>query len=383
MENWEGSSSMSQPLSPARVSSPGRILSRELDARGWTQKDLAEVMGRPHQTINGIVKGNKQVTPETAIELAEALGTSAEFWTNLEAKYRLHLAQKASVQKESPQGTSEGSVGDSDISRRGRLYSFAPIAEMLKRGWLNAVDTIDELEKQVCDFFGITQLGETPKLAVNCRQSEKRDPETQAQMTWARRVENIARTQKLPSFDREKLKAAIPEILAFAAEAAGVALVSDKLQSLGVHFIIVRHLGRTYLDGAAFYLEQNPVVALTLRYNRIDNFWFTLMHELAHIVAGHEGSYLDNMDNLEVNQQETEANQLATDWLLDPDALTRFVRATRPYFSVKKVERFAIAQNRHPGILVGRLQREKVIPYQNHKKFLVKIDKYLTDQVYA
>ena len=369
---------MSQPLSPARVSSPGRILSRELDARGWTQKDLAEIMGRPHQTINGIVKGNKQVTPETAIELAEALGTSAEFWTNLEAKYRLYMAQKASAQKES-----ESSTADSDISRRGRLYSFAPIAEMLKRGWLNAVDTIDELEKQVCDFFGITQLEETPKLAVNCRQSENRDPETQAQMTWARRVENIARTQTLPPFDRAKLKAAIPEILAFAAETAGVALVSEKLHSLGVHFIIVRHLGKTYLDGAAFYLEQNPVVALTLRYNRIDNFWFTLMHELAHIVAGHEGSYLDNMDNLEVNQQETEANQLATDWLLNPEALARFVQATKPYFSAKKVEGFAISQNRHPGILVGRLQREKVIPYQNHKKFLVKIDKYLTDQVYA
>ncbi len=378
MEIWEGGSSVSKPLTPARVSSPGRILSRELEARGWTQKDLAEIMGRPHQTINGIIKGNKQVTPETAIELAEALGTSAEFWTNLEAKYRLHLAQKTSAQK-----TSDSSENDSDISRRGRLYSFAPISEMLKRGWLNAADTIDELEKQVCDFFGITQLKETPKLAINCRQSEDRDPETQAQMAWARRVENIARTQTLPPFDRAQLTAAIPEILAFAAEAEGVVLVSDKLRSLGVHFIIVGHLGKTYLDGAAFYLEQNPVVALTLRYNRIDNFWFTLMHELAHIVAGHEGSYLDNMDNLDVNQQETEANRLAADWLLNSEALTRFVRETKPYFSAKKVESFAIAQNRHPGILVGRLQREKVIPYQNHKRFLVKVDKYLADQVYA
>jgi addiction module HigA family antidote len=83
---------MSQLLLPARVLPPGRILSKELEARGWTPKDLAEMMGRPHQTISGIIKGNKQITPETAVELAEAFGTSAEFWANLEAKYWLHVS---------------------------------------------------------------------------------------------------------------------------------------------------------------------------------------------------------------------------------------------------------------------------------------------------
>ncbi|KYC41035.1 XRE family transcriptional regulator [Scytonema hofmannii PCC 7110] len=85
---------MSQKLTPARVSTPGKILCRELEARGWTQKDLAEIMGCPVQTINEIIRGNKQITPETAIELSQALGTSPEFWTNLETKYRLHLAGK-------------------------------------------------------------------------------------------------------------------------------------------------------------------------------------------------------------------------------------------------------------------------------------------------
>ena len=358
---------MTQTLAPARVSSPGRILSRELEARGWTQKDLADIMGRPHQTINGIIKGNKQITPETAIELAEALGTSAEFWTNLEAKYRLHIAQK---EADNPSETSE-------IARRSRLYSFAPVAEMIKRGWIEATDSINELEQQVCRFFEIDQIGKTPKLAVNCRQSEKRDPEAQAQIAWMKRVEWVVRDQKIPTFDQAKLEAAIPEILAFSAHAENVALVPDKLFSLGIHFAIVPHLGKTYLDGAAFYLEGRPVVALTLRYKRIDNFWFTLMHELGHIVAGHKGSYLDNMDDLEVSLEENEANQLAADWLLDAQALDNFVEKTSPYFSAKKIEDFAKSQNRHSGILVGRLQRDKIIPYQNHKKFLVKIDKYL------
>lgn len=72
-------------LRPAQPVSPGEILSAELEARGWTQKDIAEITGRPHQAINEIVKGSKQITPDTAIELSQALGTSSEFWLNLES----------------------------------------------------------------------------------------------------------------------------------------------------------------------------------------------------------------------------------------------------------------------------------------------------------
>jgi addiction module HigA family antidote len=75
---------MSQELRPARVVPPGRILSRELEARGWTQRDLAGIVGRPVQAINEIIQSKKQITPETALQLAAAFGTSPEFWTNLE-----------------------------------------------------------------------------------------------------------------------------------------------------------------------------------------------------------------------------------------------------------------------------------------------------------
>ncbi len=362
---------MTQTLVPARVSSPGRILSRELEARGWTQKDLAEIMGRPHQTINGIIKGNKQITPETAIELAEALGTSAELWTNLEAKYRLHLAQKEA----------NSSSRTSDIARKAHLYSMAPVAEMIKRGWINSADSLDELEQAICKFFEITHVEALPRITVNFRQADHQHPEAQAQLAWMKRVEMVIRNQPVAAFDRMKLEVAIPDILTFADQPEQVALVPDRLLAFGVHFAIVPHLSKTYLDGATFYVEERPVIALTLRYKRIDHFWFTLMHELGHVVAGHRGSYLDNMDSLEMNQEETEANRLAADWLLDAEALANFVKKTAPYFSAKQVQVFARSQGRHPGIVVGRLQRDQVIPYQNHQKFLVKVDQYLKDWI--
>lgn len=82
---------MDERRRPARVVAPGRVISTELEARGWDQKDLARIMDRPEQTISEIIRAKKQITPETAIELSEAFGTSPELWANLEANYRLHL----------------------------------------------------------------------------------------------------------------------------------------------------------------------------------------------------------------------------------------------------------------------------------------------------
>ena len=81
-------------LRPARLVSPGIILRRELDARGWTQRDLAEILGRPAQAISEIVQGSKRITAETALELSAALETSAEVWLQLDAGYRLRLAEE-------------------------------------------------------------------------------------------------------------------------------------------------------------------------------------------------------------------------------------------------------------------------------------------------
>jgi HTH-type transcriptional regulator/antitoxin HigA len=81
-------------LKPARLIPPGRILERELTARGWTQAELAKVLGRPKQVINEIIHAKKRITPETALELGAALGVSAEFWLNLETTYRLRLSEQ-------------------------------------------------------------------------------------------------------------------------------------------------------------------------------------------------------------------------------------------------------------------------------------------------
>ncbi|WRH68170.1 MAG: ImmA/IrrE family metallo-endopeptidase [Planktothrix sp. GU0601_MAG3] len=154
-------------------------------------------------------------------------------------------------------------------------------------------------------------------------------------------------------------------------------IISKTHQVITFSFLIVPHLSKTYLDGATFTINNHPMIALTLRYNRIDSFWFTLMHELGHIVAGHEGIYLDDLSQLEDNPQEKEANQLSCDWLIDSNALAEFVATHCSRFSTKAIEKFAGSQGRHPGIIIGRLQYEGKIPYKNHRKYLVKVDELL------
>ena len=293
---------------------------------------------------------------------------------NLEANYRLHLARKERDEQDKERDEQE-------IVRKSRLYELAPISEITKRGWIQTTDLIDELEQSVCQFLGITSPEESPQITINFRHSQTNTPETQAQIAWLKRVEHLSKEQKVAKFERVVLKQAIPDILTQAVNPENLRRIPTLLLSLGVHFVVVPHLQKTYLDGAAFYLNGNPVVALTLRYDRIDCFWFTLMHELAHITTGHKGIYLDDLDKGDINAEESAANRLSRDWLLNSEAFAAFVKATKPYFSRKCIEQFAQSQGRHPGIVLGRLQRENEVGYKHLRTLLVKVSPYLQEWI--
>lgn len=217
-----------------------RILRRELEARGWNQKDLAEILGRPAQAITEIIRGTKQITPETAVALAAAFDTSAEFWSNLESRYRPALAQQTA------------STTD-EVSRKARLYDWVPVGELLKRGWILAGESVEDLERAVCSFLGVAKIGDDPVLVVNLRHSSKDGSEKAAQRAWVRRVEQLVAAQQVGPFDAARLRHEIPSLLAEAATVEGVGRVPGRLRDLGVRFVVVPHLPRTRLDGVAAF----------------------------------------------------------------------------------------------------------------------------------
>jgi HTH-type transcriptional regulator/antitoxin HigA len=350
---------------------PGRIVKQEIEARGWSQKDLAAVLGRPEQTVSEIVNGVKQITPETALELAQAFGTSPELWMNLEANYRLQLAQRQTT--------------DDAISRRSQLYAALPLRAMARRGWLTLRESPQELEQEVTDFLG-APVGAGLALAARLRSSSTREPLTYAQLAWLRRAEMLAAEQKPGPWSPQYLQPLVAELLTLTERAADVAQVQTVMARWGVRFVLLRPLEKTNLDGAAFWLDQGPAVTLTLRYDRIDSFWFTLLHEAAHLMEGEAMPHVDRLENgeegtvaNELDPTEKRANRLAADWLVPAAPFKQFVAATQPHFSRARILALAAEQRRHPGIVLGRLQREHLVPWKNLRSMLERVTPFLKD----
>ena len=341
---------------PARVMPPGRTISRELEARGWTQKDLAEIMGRPEQAISQIVNGDKEITPQTAIELSKAFGVSAQFWSNLEANYRLWLAAR----DKEPES----------IERKARLYSVAPVAELKKNGWLPDTKDIDRLEQAYLELMEADSVDRAGEFKIAARRSIKREAVTNHLEIWVKRVEWIVRNYDVGKYSRKSLDDGVSEIINLSENALNLDNIPFMLMELGIKFALVPHLSGTYLDGAVFSMNGNPVIALTLRYDRIDSFWFTLMHEIAHLVSGHDGMYLDTIFDRKglSGREEKSADSLAQNWLINPEEYEIFVQNNHPYFRAKAISGFAESIGRHPSIVLGRLQFDGLVSWKSFRK---------------
>ena len=130
----------------AEVFPPGAYIKEELEAREWTQAELAEILGRPPRLVSEIITGKRSISPETARGLAAAFGTTPQLWMNLESSYQLSRVKN----------------DDSAVARRARLYEKAPVKEMVRRRWIEASSSVDVLEKRVFDFFGLQSIDEEP-----------------------------------------------------------------------------------------------------------------------------------------------------------------------------------------------------------------------------
>jgi len=353
---------------PAEPVSPGRILRRELEAHGWTQKDLAKIMGRPEQAISEIVSGEKRITYETAVQLEAALGASAAFWLSLEANYQLDKAKAATK--------------TDVIERRRRLYEMLPIQEMIRREYVRPSTSVTTLEKDVCDFLGVADLEKSSTLAATFRGSEGKNVSQPACFAWLKRAEQLACTRGVRGFSTDRFeKKGVPALLDLTSNAEDVRKVPVLLAKYGVHFVLVPHFSKTYLDGAVFYLRRKPVIALSLRYDRMDSFWFTLMHEVAHLLNDRDQAFLDRTDTAAATREERRANRSAQDWLIPSVDFKRFLREPRRHFSRAEVVQFAGMVGRHPGIVVGRLHWERLVPHRNFRDTLAKVSPFLADLV--
>lgn len=349
---------------PAEVFPPGEFLKEELEARNWTQIEFAEIIGKDTRLVYEIIGGKRAITPETAMLLSEALGTSPELWMNLESQYQLSKVR-------APRDA---------VARRAKLHGLFPVRDMAKRGWIESTDSIDALEKQIKDFF---RLSATEEIPVFCHAAKKTNYEATSmqQLAWLFRAQKIASTMVVPTYSEKKLRESLSSLSALLSAPEEARHVPRILSECGVRFVVVESLPGAKIDGACFWLDKNsPVIAMTLIRDRIDNFWFVLRHEIEHILEKHrkDGFIIDENVGGEVSpntaesEEEKAANAAGANFCVPNDKFTGFVARVNPLFSEERVVAFAKTLGIHPGLVVGQIQH-LLGKYYLFKKYQVKI----------
>lgn len=348
---------------------PGERIKDELKARGWTQTDLAEIIGRPLQMVNEIIAGKKAITAETAVQLGIAFGTGPDLWMQLESSYRLSLVHDS----------------EDEVSRRVRLYEMAPIKDMEKRNWIGKARHAGNLERELCKFFGVQSLDRPPEIDAMPRKSSADLSLSPSQRAWCFRAKQLAAGLQAKPYDPKNLDAGIARLRELAAYPEETRRVPRVLAGMGIRFVVIEPLPKTRIDGVAFWLSpDSPVIALSLRYDRIDSFWHTLGHELSHV--RHQDAALVDTDIVgedrpspaEQTAVERRADREAAAAWIDPPDLESFIARVGPLYSKKRINQFANRIRIHPGIILGQLQHRGEIRYSSNREMLVKVRENLT-----
>lgn len=346
---------------PAVVCPPGEILKEELGARDWSQQELADILGRPPRLISELIGGKRAITPETALGLSAAFGTSPEYWMALESSYQLSKLRR------SPEG----------IKRKASLYDKFPVRELIRKGWVEWSDDCSELETRVLRFFGIKDLSEDPVLPHAAKKTHSSHAPTIEQKAWLFRVLSLAKTRSVPAFSLKKLQLTLESMKQLRLEPESASKVAQLVESCGVILVFVEPISNSKIDGACMWLGDIPVIGMALRYDRIDNFWFVLRHELEHVLKGDgkEEVILDvsvGEDDGSLSKSEVVANVAAAEFCTPQVELTQFISKFSPYFSEERVLAFSRSVQVHPGLVVGQLQR-KLNRHDFLRKYQVKI----------
>jgi HTH-type transcriptional regulator/antitoxin HigA len=345
-------------LKAAKKFGPGYFIQEQMDLRHWIQEDLADVMGVSEKHLNKILKNKQPITLDIARLLGEIFDTSPQYWINIDSGYRLWLGQERSEKEIA-----------ADI--KGIIYERMPVNDMIKKGWLTPFKDVDDLKRQVLEFWDWEKLDFSrldKHLPCLTRKSDAFNQfNASYALTWYQKACNVASEKKVRKYDQEKLKALYEDMHTYTIKPDGIDQFIKELYKTGVIFFVLPHLLKTYLDGAAFYSGNNPVIVYTGRYHRIDNFWFTVAHEIAHILkhlSERLPFILDDLKNGVIDKLEKEANELASKHLKHNDIYS-FLEPYLGYLTISKVEECAKKYQVHPSIIVGKLAHEKKISFSN------------------
>jgi HTH-type transcriptional regulator/antitoxin HigA len=344
---------------PFMVFHPGETLQDELDERGITQTEFAEIIDRPTRTVNEIVNSKRAITPETAQAIAAALGTSPEMWLKMQARYDVHeLAKKENKTDE--------------VKERASLYERFPISDLIRRGYLPPKKSVSEIKSKLAGILEIPSLDVFDDYVMpTCHRTSKvGDIKDGYLKTWVLLGRRKAEKIKVGKFDAEKLKEFAGHIKKLSFIEGGEKKLITQLQEIGVRVVFLSHFAKTRVDGAVTWVDGKPIIILSLRYDRIDNFYFTLLHEIGHIVKHPGENFEDDLTNRADSKKEDEADAFASKALGLEGVSDRLGKIDITAAHLTKISK---ENEVHVGLLIGHLQHENILGYHQFRKGLPKI----------
>lgn len=361
----------------AAVDHPGTFILEELEARGWSQVDLAFILGMSAQQLSPLLTGKRDITPDMAVALGDAFDMPAEFFANLQKLYDLHTARPV----------------DPGVRTRAIWQAHYPVREMIKRGWIEATEP-NLLDLQMMRFFGKNRIEDIPFVGsglIEAHAAKKTGYEdtTPPQYAWLHRVIKIAEGMDAPRYSESALRKSLPAIRAHLLDKDDLIKIPEILWKCGVRFVLVEALTGSKIDGVCVWIDDQPAIGLTTRLDRLDNFAFVLRHEIEHVLRGDGkgGLSFSPVDEFEPGyeedeadrpQQEKVANNEAAEFLVPRQHLNSFIVRKSPFISERDVLSFAARMEVHPAIIIGQIQH-KTKKYAWLRKYQTTIRQYLFD----
>jgi HTH-type transcriptional regulator/antitoxin HigA len=326
---------------PIDLPDPVEAIKFRMEQLGLKQKDLIPFMGS-RSKVSEVLSHQRPLSISMIRKLHGGLGIPAE----------ILLREPGGKLVKVPEGMD---------------WERFPIVEMLRRNWLDFQGSVTEARRQAGDLISrwAARLGVDALRPALLRQHVRSGSEADgyALAAWQVRVSLLAMDQNAAQYQPGIVTSDFArDLVRLSYLDNGPLLAREFLLKNGIHFVVEKHLPHTHLDGAAVKLpDGSPLVALTLRYDRLDNFWFTLCHELAHVALHFEGEestvFFDDLDQAENDTCETDADWWATDALIPHDLWYAANMEDTP--SARKILDFAANLRISPAIPAGRIRREK------------------------
>ena len=331
---------------PISLPDPITAIRFRMEQAELSQSDLAPILGS-RAKVSEVLSGKRKLTLKMIRALHEHLGIPAE----------VLIRERDGQLPEEVDGVE---------------WEQFPLLDMARLGWIERPEDLkDRAEEVMRDLIARAGgLGAAPRAMCRKATGGRRNAKTNpySLQAWCFQVLADARSTDLdsPYTEGRVTVEFLRELAKLSIFSGGPGLAREYLNRHGIVLVIVRHLPTTYLDGAAMRtVEGTPVIGLTLRYDRIDNFWFCLLHELAHVgrhmSANGDELFVDDLglrvrDHADNNEQETEADEWAQDALIPPELWDSHPASVQP--TVSNVISLAKQAGVHPAIVAGRVRYE-------------------------